>query len=67
MAYFNSGVQVMQTLVTAIGAGIGVWGAINLLEGYGNDNPGAKSQGMKPFIPRRSRNASGLGERPLAI
>ena len=51
MAYFNSGVQVMQTLVTAIGAGIGVWGAINLLEGYGNDNPGAKSQGMKHIMP----------------
>ncbi|MBE5839101.1 Maff2 family mobile element protein, partial [Butyrivibrio sp.] len=30
----------------------GIWGAINLLEGYGNDNPGAKSQGMKHVIPR---------------
>ena len=57
----------MATLVTAIGAGLGVWGAINLREGYGSDNPGAKSQGMKHFIPRRSRIASGLGERPLAI
>ena len=57
----------MQTLVTAIGAGIGVWGAINLLEDYGNDNQGSKSQEMKHFIPRRSRNAFGLGERPLAI
>ena len=27
------------TLVVALGAGLGVWGAINLLEGYGNDNP----------------------------
>ena len=50
MAFFNSGVDVMGTLVTAIGAGLGVWGAINLLEGYGNDNPGAKSQGMKQFM-----------------
>ena len=25
-------------------------GAINLLEGYGNDNPGAKSQGMKQLM-----------------
>ena len=24
--------------------------SINLLEGYGNDNPGAKSQGMKQFM-----------------
>ena len=25
-----------------------VWGVVNLMEGYGNDNPGAKSQGIKP-------------------
>lgn len=25
-------------------------GAINLMEGYGNDNPGAKSQGMKQLM-----------------
>lgn len=47
---FNSAVEVLQTLVVALGAGLGVWGAINLLEGYGNDNPGAKSQGMKQFM-----------------
>jgi hypothetical protein len=28
--------------VVALGAGLGIWGAINLMEGYGNDNPGAK-------------------------
>lgn len=33
-----------------LGAGLGIWGAINLMEGYGNDNPGAKSQGMKQLI-----------------
>jgi hypothetical protein len=38
------------TLVVALGAGLGVWGAINLLEGYGNDNPGSKSQGMKQLM-----------------
>ena len=32
-----------QTLVIALGAGLGIWGAINLLEGYGNDNPGANA------------------------
>ena len=41
---------VLQTLVIALGAGLGIWGAINLLEGYGNDNPGAKSQGMKQLM-----------------
>ena len=50
MEFFNSAIDVLQTLVTAIGAGLAVWGAINLLEGYGNDNPGAKSQGIKQFM-----------------
>ena len=47
MDFFNSAVDVLQTLVIALGAGLGIWGGINLMEGYGNDNPGAKSQGMK--------------------
>ena len=51
MAFFSSAVTVLQTLVIAIGAGLGIWGVINLLEGYGNDNPGAKSQGMKHVTP----------------
>ena len=50
MAFFNSAITVLQTLVIALGAGLGIWGAINLLEGYGNDNPGAKSQGMKQLM-----------------
>ena len=32
-AFFNSAVGVLQTLVVALGAGLGIWGAINLLEG----------------------------------
>jgi len=43
-------VDSLQTLVIALGAGLAVWGVINLLEGYGNDNPGAKSQGMKQLM-----------------
>jgi hypothetical protein len=50
MDFFNSAVDVLQTLVIALGAGLGIWGVINLLEGYGNDNPGAKSQGMKQLM-----------------
>ena len=33
MAFFNSAIGVLQTLVIALGAGLGIWGAINLLEG----------------------------------
>ena len=41
MAFFESAVGVLQTLVIALGAGLGIWGVINLLEG---------SQGMKQLM-----------------
>ena len=50
MAFFNSAVGVLQTLVIALGAGLAIWGVINLMEGYGSDNPGAKSKGMKQLM-----------------
>ena len=43
MEFFNSAIEVLQTLVVALGAGLSVWGAINLLEGYGNDNRAMRS------------------------
>ena len=43
MEFFNQAITVLQTLVVAIGAGLGVWGVVNLMEGYGNDNPGANA------------------------
>ena len=52
MEFFTAGVGVLKTLVTTIGAGLGAWGVINLMEGYGNDNPGAKSQGIKQFMAK---------------
>ena len=50
MEFFNSAIGVLQTLVIALGAVLVIWGVINLLEGYGNDNPGAKSQGIKQLM-----------------
>lgn len=50
MGFFTSAVDTLQTLVVALGAGLAVWGVINLLEGYGSDNPGAKSQGIKQLM-----------------
>lgn len=41
MSFFTSAIDTLQILVVALGAGLGAWGVINLLEGYGNDNPGA--------------------------
>lgn len=43
MAFFQQAITVLQTLVIALGAGLCVWGGINLMEGYGNDNPGANA------------------------
>ena len=65
MTFFNSAVDVLQTLVIARGAGLGIWGGINLLEGYGSDNPGAKSQGMKQLMAGGGMAALGLALVPL--
>ena len=61
MEFFNQAITVLQTLVIALGAGLGVWGVINLLEGYGNDNPGAKSQGMKQLMAGAGHRRHGAG------
>ena len=53
MGFFSSAINILQTLVVAIGAGLGVWGVINLMEGYGNDNPGA-SAAVRQADKRRS-------------
>ena len=50
MQFFASAITTLQTLVIALGAGLGVWGVVNLLEGYGSDNLGVKSQGMKQLM-----------------
>ena len=50
MTFFTSAVGVLQTLVIALGAGLAIWGVVNLMEGYGADNPAAKSQGMKQLM-----------------
>jgi len=50
MDFFVQAVNVLRILVMAVGAGLGAWGVINLMEGYGNDNPGAKSQGIKQLM-----------------
>ena len=66
MEFFNSAIEVLQTLVVALGAGLGVWGAVNLLEGYGGDNPSAKSQGMKQLMAGGGVALIGITLIPLA-
>ena len=43
MEFFTTAVSSLSTVVTAIGAGVGVWGIINLMEGYGGDNPASNA------------------------
>ena len=43
MEFFSSAITTLQTLVVVLGAGLGVWGGINLPEGYGSDNPGSNA------------------------
>lgn len=50
MEFFNQAIDILKILVMALGAGLVVWGVINLLEGYGSDNPAAKSQGIKQLM-----------------
>lgn len=58
--FISTACTVLKSVICLIGGGIGVWGIVNLLEGYGNDNPGAKSQGMKQLM-------AGLGLILLAV
>lgn len=55
----------MKLLVIALGAGLAVWGVINLLEGYGSDNPSSKSQGIKQLMAGGGVIAIGLSLVPL--
>ena len=50
MEFFHPAIDVLKVLVMALGAGLAVWGVVTLLEGYGSDNPAAKSQGIKQLM-----------------
>ena len=65
MEFFATAVDTLKVLVIALGAGLAVWGVINLLEGYGSDNPGAKSQGMKQLMAGGGVVLIGLNLVPL--
>ena len=59
-SFITTACTVLKSVICLIGGGVSLWGVVNLLEGYGNDNPGAKSQGMKQLM-------AGLGLILLAI
>lgn len=49
-SFISTACKVLKALIILVGGGIGIWGLVNLIEGYGSDNPGAKSQGMKQLM-----------------
>ena len=65
MEFVGEAINTLSILVVALGAGLAVWGVINLLEGYGNDNPGAKSQGIKQLMAGGGVVLLGLNLVPL--
>ena len=50
MEFFIAAIGVLQTLVTGLGGALALWGLVNLMEGYGQDNPASKSQGIKQTV-----------------
>lgn len=50
MGFLGDSVSMLSKVVIGLGAGLGAWGVVNLLEGYGGDNPAAKSQGIKQLM-----------------
>lgn len=44
MEFFNSAVDTLQTIVIGLGGALCVWGGVNLLEGYGQDNPASNDK-----------------------
>lgn len=50
MDFTSDAKKKLKLVIEMVGGGLGIWGVVNLLEGYGSDNPGAKSQGMKQLM-----------------
>ena len=48
--FINKACLVFQALIILVGAGLGLFGIVNLVEAYGDGNPGAKSQGVKQLM-----------------
>lgn len=42
-SFITTACTVLKSVICLIGGGVSLWGVVNLLEGYGNDNPGANA------------------------
>jgi hypothetical protein len=41
--FISEAIDILGVVIIAIGGGLGIWGVVNLLEGYGNDNRATRS------------------------
>ena len=44
MGFFTTAISTLQTLVVALGGGLGVWGVVNLLEDMGTIIPALRAR-----------------------
>lgn len=44
MSFIGSAMGTLEVIVIALGAGLGLWGSFNLMEGYGWDEAASKTQ-----------------------
>ena len=50
MEFFAATIAVLKIVLTAIGAGIGIWGVVELLESYGDGGGSSRSKGIKQLM-----------------
>ena len=65
MEFFIAAIEVLKTIIILLGCVLCAWGLINLLEAYGSDNPGSKSQGIKQLAAGVGVSLVGLTLIPL--
>ena len=49
MAFFASAIALLQSVITAVGVGIGVLGVVHLFEGIQSDNPASKNKEVRKW------------------
>ena len=65
MQFFEAAIDILSKLTISLGGGLGVWGLVNMLEGYGSDNAASKSQGIKQLMAGSGIGAIGVVLIPL--
>ncbi len=49
-AFFRSAISTLSTIVTGLGAGMALWGIIQIMQAQATDNPATRTQGMNMLL-----------------